>query len=113
MPRPLRGMFKRGRSYYVRLRSQYRDRWIALGSDLEKAKAALREIQRGDEAEVESRLTVSEAAERWLASYVATARNEKGHALARARVDQFLGPFLGTRLLHKVTREDLRAYRLW
>jgi integrase len=113
MPRLPRGMFRRGRSYYVRLRSHGQDRWIALGDDLEKAKANLDGVRHADEPKVESGLSVSEAAERWLASYVATARNEQGHALARARVEQFMDRFLGPKLLHKVTREDLRAYRLW
>src|SRR5262249_53571 len=113
MPRLPRGMFRRGHSYYVRLFADGRDPWGSFGSNLNAAKERLREIRECKRPKIESGLTVSEAAAQWLASYVATARNEGGHALARARVEQFMDRFLGPKLLHKVTREDLRAYRLW
>lgn len=28
-------------------------------------------------------------------------------------MEQFLEPFMGYQLLHKVSKEDLRSYRLW
>lgn len=113
MPRLPRGMFSRGRSYYVRLYSDYRERWICLGSDLDGAKAKLRKIRQGEEPAAESRLTVSEAAKQWLKSYVATARCEKGQKEAEARVERYLERFLGSKQLSRVTTEDLRAFRLW
>jgi integrase/recombinase XerD len=112
MPRLPKGMFRRGSSFYVRLYQGRKERWVNLGRDLEEARGQLKTIRKGD-WQPASRLTVSEAATRWLDSYVATARNEKGQLLAEARVKQFLEPFLGYKLLHKVTGEDLRAYRLW
>lgn len=107
------GMFRRGRSYYVRLRSRGQDRWLSLGSNLKAAKAKLDGIREGEEPKAESGLTVAEAAEKWLASYVATTRNEKGQALASARVTRWLKPFMGAMPLGVVNGEHLRAYRLW
>jgi integrase len=46
-------------------------------------------------------------------TYVQTARNRKGVKLAQARLDRYLVPALGWKLLGKVTADDLRSYRLW
>jgi integrase len=113
MARLPKGMFSRGSSYYVRRYIGRKDRWICLGDDLEVAKNKLRKIRQGEEPVVESRLTVSEAADKWLDSYIATSRNEKCRVLARTRVKLWLKPFMGYLLLRKVSREDLRAYRIW
>jgi len=113
VPRLPKGLFSRGRAYYVRLYSNRKERWIRLGSDLEEAKKELRRIRQGGMPTVESKLTVAEAADRWIESYVATARNEKCRKLAKTRVKDWLKPFMGYLLLCKVTREDLRAYRIW
>lgn len=113
MPRLPRGMFRRGHAFYVRLYANRRERWIGLGSDLEEAKRKLREIRQGDEPAMPSRVTVADAADKWLASYVATARNEKGQVLAKTRVERWLKKCMGFALLHRITREDVRAYRLW
>src|SRR5712671_7014924 len=40
-------------------------------------------------------ITVSEAAKRWLSTYIATARNPKGQVLAKVRVRKHLEPVLG------------------
>src|SRR5262245_37181695 len=114
MPRLPRGMFRRGRAYYVRLREGGGDQWRSLGTDLKQAKDKLREIGQGDrELEPIPHLTVSDAAKQWLESYVRTARCEKGQEEAKARVARYLTPFLGPMALSGVGREDLRAYRLW
>lgn len=55
---------------------------------------------------------VERAAHAWLASYVATARNAKGRALARTRVHRYLVPLLGRRPLRLLTGDDVRGYRL-
>jgi hypothetical protein len=57
-------------------------------------------------------MTVPQAAKRWLDSYIRTARNERGYEVAAARVEQFMIPVFGLRLLEKTTGEHCRAYRL-
>jgi integrase len=56
--------------------------------------------------------TVSHAAERWLESYVRMQRNEKSRAVAAQRVRDYIGPFFGPQLVGRVTREDVRSFRL-
>jgi integrase len=58
-------------------------------------------------------VSVKDAAKQWLESYVATNRVERNQAMAGQRVRDYLEPFMGYRLLSKVTKEDLRGYRLW
>lgn len=58
------------------------------------------------------RLSVREAAMRWLASAVATQRNEKGRRLAATRIRDHLAPLLGERILAALTADDIRGYRL-
>lgn len=106
-----KGMFQRGPRYYTRLRTGGGDKWISLGADLDEAKKLLERHRSGDT--VAPKLTVEQAAETWLESYVRTARNEQGFKLAKTRVKLYLVRFLGSRFLPKVTREDMRFYRLW
>src|SRR5262245_25455274 len=103
-------MFKRGRSYYVRVRENYGDRWVCLGSDREEARKRHRALK-SDWRPV-SRLTVEEAANQWLGTYVPTKRNEKGIELAKRRVAMYLVPFFKYRRLAAVTPDELRRYRL-
>ncbi len=105
-----KGVFRRGQSYYVRLFDGGRDKWVSLGSDLKKAKERLNKLRAGEP--VRPKLTVAVACERWLESYVRTARNAKGHRLARCRGRRYLVPLLGAKPLGEVTADDLRAYRL-
>jgi integrase len=58
-------------------------------------------------------MTVKAAAKGWLKSYIATNRAPKSCVNAGQRVRDYLEPFLGYKLLSKVSKEDLRAYRLW
>ena len=106
-----KGMFQRGRSFYVRLYAGGRERWVSLGQELEAAKAQLSRLRAGER--VEERVTVAQACERWLESYVRTARNQAGQKLASVRARKYLTPFLGPRLLSKIRSEDLRSYRVW
>jgi len=110
MPKPPRGLFKNGPSWYVRLRDGKRDKWVCLGRDYQDACRRLREIRTKDIPR--TRLTVSDASKKWLESYVQTARNEKGRVLAKARVDQFMVPHLGHFLIERVRSNDLRLYRV-
>ncbi len=112
MPRLPKGMFKRGRSYYVRIRLEGRDRWVCLGSELGQAVVKLQRI-RGGETPLGDRTSVVEAARRWLASYVETARNPKGRQLTAARVVKYLGRFFRFVPVVKVGPDGLRRYRLW
>lgn len=44
---------------------------------------------------------------------VATNRVQRNQAMAAQRVRDYLEPFIGYKLLCRVTKDDLRAYRLW
>lgn len=110
MPRPPKGLFKRGKSWYVRLYSGGTERWVSLGKDYQEACRKLREIR--SKGAPEAGLTVAQGAERWLTNYIATARNGKGQRLAADRVEQYLIPHLGFRLMSRVTADDLRSYRV-
>lgn len=105
-----KGMFQRGRSYYVRVYEGGQDRWVSLGSDREAACEELKKIRKGEAAP--KRIAVKEAVEEWLKMYMGTARNEKGQRLARSRAHSYLVPFLGTKAVSDVTADHLRAFRL-
>lgn len=110
MPRLPKGVFRRGGSYCTRLREHRRDRWITLGRNRDEACRRFRELKAGWRPV--SRLRVEEAAERWLETYIATRRNEKGVELARRRVALHLVLFFKYKPLAAVTPDDLRRYRL-
>ena len=110
MPKLPRGMFKRGRSYYVRVRENYGDRWVCLGPDREAARKRHRELKSGWRPM--SRLTVEDAAKQWLEIYIATRRNAKCVELAGRRAAMYLVPFFQYKRLATVTADDLRRYRL-
>lgn len=57
--------------------------------------------------------TVADAAQRWLAVYVTTARSSKNVGMAAQRVRDYLGPFCGSRSLVALGPDDVREYRLW
>jgi integrase len=113
-------MFKReGRGYYTRVWEVDprrprggRERWVALGTDLENAKRQFIEIQvEGIRPERDG--TVAQWARQWLAQYVAVHRTPKGQDLAETRVTKYLIPALGSKQVRRLTQEDLRGYRLW
>jgi integrase len=110
VPKRLKGMFRRGKSYYLRIRENYGDRWVSLGADYEKACQRFREVKTGKAPVV--RLTVEEAAERWLETYIPTKRSGKGPELAKRRVAMYLVPHFKYKPLASVTTDDLRRYRL-
>ena len=113
MPRPMKGMFRRGSGWYVRILQGRSRKWISLGSDYSEACRKLREIRRGDAPISRTRLTVGEAAEKWVEGYLSNTRNPRGQRLAGDRVEQFLKPFVGFKPLSRVTKEDIREYRVW
>jgi len=109
-----RGMLKRGKSWYTRLRkgNKGRDQWISHGPDYSVAERRHYELMAAN-APPTPRLTVKDAAQRWLAKYVATARNERNQHDAAARVASYLTPFLGHKHLSRLTGNDFREYRIW
>jgi len=112
MPKLPKGMFRRGRSFYVRRREKGKDRWHCLGSDYEDACRKLRQVRTLPERTI-AQLTVERAAEEWSRTYVPNARSPYGIKQTKARIERFLEPFLGHLLLHKLRSQDLRSYRLW
>ncbi len=115
MPKLPVGMFRRkeGGSWYLRLHRGGRERWISLGADFAAAKTKAEAIRSGAVSVLGGRVTVRQAGEKWLASYIQTRRIEKGQKLTAARFRQYLEPFMGHLLLERVIGEDVRAYRLW
>jgi integrase len=103
---------RKGRAGYWFLRQiDGRRRCISLGSHFDEAKAKLRQLQARDT--LGSDVPLREAADRWLATYVPTARNEKGQDLAKKRVERYLKPGLGHFVLRKLSGDRIREYRLW
>jgi len=114
MPKLPKGMFRRaGRpGWYIRLYRGGRERWVSLGAEFGEACDRARALAAGLPVSPSKAGTVTEAAERWLASYVRTQRSEKGQQQAAQRVRDYIDPFFGLHQLERVTREDVRAFRL-
>lgn len=114
MPKLPNGMFTRskGGAYYYRLRKGGKDKWVSLGKEYDEACRRLYALRSGAMTPA-GRMTVKQAALQWLDGYVRTARNEKGSLLAARRVQAYLEPALGMKLVGRVTSEDLRQFRLW
>lgn len=111
MPKLPQGVFtRRDRpGFWHRDRREGRDRWCSHPRASE-AKAHREQVKGG--APMPAKITVQKLAQNWLDRYVATARNEKGQALASQRVRDFLVPELGARRIAALRRDDLRTYRL-
>src|SRR5262249_7297970 len=88
----------------------------SLGTDRDLAIAELARrcsLKTGVTVEPVEKLSVEEAARRWLSTYVATNRSGASlQKLAAQRVRDYLNPLLGHLLLGRVTRNDVRKYRL-
>ena len=115
MPKLPKGMFRRkGRpGWYMRVFRGGGERWVSLGTDFAKACDAARAIGAGLTVNPRQAGSVSTACERWLESCIALGRNEKGQKLAAQRVRTYIEPFFGHMLVERVTREDVRSFRLW
>lgn len=111
MPKRIRNMVRKtGRAgWFFRKKVQGKQSWTFLGTDYDEACRKVRELRR---TPTRSGITVREAAEKWLAVYVATARNEQGRQLAAQRVRDFLDPQIGHLIASRVSAEDLRRYRI-
>src|SRR5262245_19000460 len=114
MPKLPRNMVKRkGRpGFYFRKKRHGHTTWVSLGTDYQEACRRLRSLKTGEQKTPRVGLAVEHAAKQWLESYIATTRNKDGQELARRRVELYLEPYLGHFLLDRLTKEDLRAYRL-
>ena len=112
MPKLPRGMFRRKgtRSFYVRVRRNGRDRWTSLGSDYTEACRKLARI-RGGEVPA-SRLTVDQATQHWIKAHVALNRVAAHQKVTEGRVRLHLSPFMGYHQLGRLTKGDVRAYRV-
>jgi integrase len=115
MPKLPKGMFRRkGRSgWYMRLFRNGGERWVSLGSEFGKACDNARALSAGLTVTPNRAGSVGAVCERWLESYIATARSEKGQKLAAQRVRTYIDPFFGHMLVERVTRDDVRHFRLW
>lgn len=117
MPRLPKGIFTRkgkGRSgtcYYTRRREGAKRVWVALGDDLEVAKERLGELV-AEGSNPRPKATVRELALRWLKVYIAARRIPRNVISTTNRTKLYMLPFLGDMLAHKVTKDDLRTYRL-
>jgi integrase len=112
MPKRIRNLVKRGKTYVYRHKVNGKTVRTALGSDYEEACRLLRSLKT-DVTEPGPDVTVEEAARRWLSGYVPTVRGERDQRLAGQRVKDYLDRCLGHLLLVKLTRDNIRAYRLW
>ena len=115
MPKLPKGMFRRtGRSgWYVRLYSKGGETVRALGDDFEAACEKARLLGAGLPVAPKDGVTVGDACGRWLDRYVPLHRNEKGQQQCAQRVRDYFEPYFGPRELVRVTRDDVREFRLW
>jgi integrase len=89
------------------------ERWVSLGADFAKACDNARALGAGLTVSPNRAGSMSAACERWLESCIAIGRNEKGQKLAAQRVRTYIDPFFGHMLVERVTRDDVRSFRLW
>jgi integrase len=108
VPKLPANLSKRGQSYYFRQMVNGRVIKRSLGTNYQLALTRLRSLKSEG---LPSQLTLEEAAQQWLTSYVPVQR--KDVTLAAQRVRDYLVPCLGHFILGRLSREDCRAYRLW
>jgi len=112
MPKLPSGIFRRAgrRGFYIRVYRDGTDRAIKAGDTVEEART-FKDRAKGSGVQP-GRLTVKDAAKRWLSSALPLTRNPRGVTLARQRVENDLLPHLGARRLSLLSREDCRKYRM-
>ncbi len=113
MPKLPGGMFRRGRTFYLRRQRDGKRQWFNLGQDLRDACRHRKELLHSGAGSGGSQSPVRKVALQWLASYVRTARSPVNQRKAAQRVRDYVVPFLGEKPVSRVTKEDLRAYRAW
>lgn len=114
MPKLPKNMVRRpNRSgFHFRQKRGAKTIWIALGDDYTEACRQLRQIKAQASTPV-GRWTVKDAAAEWSRTYVPNARDAYGVKQTASRLRDYLEPFLGHLLLHKLAAQDLREYRIW
>jgi integrase len=115
MPR-LKGLRKRGRCYYFRVRDRNKEKLIPLGRDFDRAVTRVLELRKRIEAgrpltDEGPALTVAAAAKEWLEAYVKHNRWQRYQRDTQKRMDRYLIPFMGKERLEDVTARTLYAYR--
>lgn len=111
--RPKNMVTRKGRSgFYFRRMIAGKVKWVALGTDYTEACRQLRRLKAEGEMVLQD-LTVGAAARQWLQGYVPNARGVKGQRLALRRVEKYFDPLFGHLLLRRMTKEHLRAFRLY
>ncbi len=117
MPRLMKGLRQRGRSYYFRIRDGEGEQSIPLGRDFDRAMTRALGIRRRLKAGLpptEERLatfTLRDAVERWLEDHVRHARHGAFADNTRSRCERVLLPFMGGVQIEDVTASRLYAYR--
>ncbi len=117
MPRLLKGLRQRGRSFFLRVRTGGVDRTIPLGRDLDRAVTRALEIRRRIQAglppteERTAILTLRDAVHSWLEDHVRHTRHGAFAGNTRSRCERVLLPFMGDHPLDQVTAGTLFAYR--
>lgn len=110
MPKLPKGMVKKGNAYYLRVRKCVdgvrSETTVALGSDLEQARIDYRRMRRREEESV-GQPTLEAFARRWVKEYCGAMRNPKGQKLATQRMEHFVLPAWGKRLLPELTTADI------
>lgn len=104
-------MHRRGRSWVVRIYRDGKERRINLGHDYDEARRQFDEIKSGALPAV--KLTVSAAAREWLELYVKLNRKPKGYKDALRRIERYLDPGLGHKLVTRLRSRDCWQYRRW
>lgn len=117
MPRLLKGLRQRGRSFFFRVRADGTDRTIPLGRDPDRAVTRVLEIRRRIKAglppteERRTILTLEDAVQSWLEDHVRHTRHGAFAENTRVRCERVLLPFMGSHPLNQVTASTLFAYR--
>lgn len=110
MPRPRRGMFRRGASWYWRDRSSGRDIWHSLGPDFGAAVEEYDRLHRMRGRGSDSRALVRDAAREWLRVDLPVRRVASGLKAVASSVARHLIPFLGATKLCDLRDDHVREY---
>jgi integrase len=111
MPRLPKGMYRRGKAYYVRVQRPGRDTRRSLGTNFEEAVRAYRRLTLRPHLLEAPRITVAAAIERWLETAIATRRIESGRKDTASRVRRYVVPVMGEWMLSEVGPDDVLQFR--
>ena len=114
LPGGMRRRIYKGRIYYyARLqRHGQREQCVALGTDLQLALRKFADVQRRWLDDSPEPTSVASVAQLWLENRVKLQR-PTGYRQASHRVRRYLVPTLGQVLIHQLTADHIRQYRMW